>query len=310
MQERHRNRKLYFDEQSYTTEKYVIPFIEQWGGVSVGAVGSDTGMVGCNTGTDGGSDTGSVGSDTGTVGCNTGLVGRDTRTDGGKPLDMRVLEIGCGEGGNLKPFLDRGCVCTGVDLNGPQIERAKEFFAGHPHEDQLTLLHADIYDVSPDENQYDIIMLRDVIEHIHNQERLMHILPRFLKPHGVMFFAFPPWMMPFGGHQQICRSRLSKVPYIHLLPRRWYGRLLHRFGESDKCIEELQEIKETGITIERWERILHTEQLPILRRELYFINPNYEVKFGLRPRRSLPVFRRIPYLRDYYVTAAYYLIGG
>jgi SAM-dependent methyltransferase len=232
------------------------------------------------------------------------------RTDGGKPLDRRVLEIGCGEGGNLKPFLDRGCVCTGVDLNGPQIERAKEFFAGHPHADQLTLLHADIYDVPPDENQYDIIMLRDVIEHIHNQERLMHILPRFLKPHGVMFFAFPPWMMPFGGHQQICRSRLSKVPYIHLLPRRWYGRLLHRFGESDKCIEELQEIKETGITIERWERILRTEQLPILRRELYFINPNYEVKFGLRPRRSLPMFRSIPYLRDYYVTAAYYLIGG
>ena len=281
MQERHRNRKLYFDEQAYTTKKYVIPFIEKWGGVSVGAVRSDTGSV-----------------------------SSDARTDDGKPLDMRVLEIGCGEGGNLKPFLDRGCVCTGVDLNGPQIERAKEFFAGHPHEDQLTLLHADIYDVSPDENQYDIIMLRDVIEHIHNQERLMHILPRFLKPHGVMFFAFPPWMMPFGGHQQICRSRLSKVPYIHLLPRLWYGRLLHRFGESDKCIEELQEIKETGITIERWERILRTEQLPILRRELYFINPNYEVKFGLRPRRSLPVFRRIPYLRDYYVTAAYYLIGG
>ncbi len=263
MQERHRNRRLYFEEQAYTTEKYVIPFIEKWGGTAVSE----------------------------------------------QSAALRVLEIGCGEGGNLKPFLDKGCECTGVDLNGPQIERAREFFAGHPYEDRLTLLHADIYDVSPDEHQYDIIMLRDVIEHIHNQERLMHILPRFLKPHGVMFFAFPPWMMPFGGHQQICRSRLSKVPYIHLLPRSWYGRLLHRFGESDKCIEELQEIKETGITIERWERILRTEKLPILRRELYFINPNYEVKFGLRPRRSLPVLRSIPYVRDYYITAAYYLLG-
>ena len=75
MQERHRNRKLYFDEQSYTTEKYVIPFIEKWGGVSVGAVGSDTGSVGCNTGTDG---------------SDTGLVNSDRGTDDGKPVDMLV----------------------------------------------------------------------------------------------------------------------------------------------------------------------------------------------------------------------------
>ena len=291
MQERHRNRRLYFEEQSYTTSKYVIPFIEEWGRVSIKEWGGE-------------SITGSKGEAVCAVG-EADRVAASTQSS-----SLRVLEIGCGEGGNLKPFLDMGCTCTGVDLNGPQIERAREFFSGHPYESRLTLLHADIYDVSPDEHQYDIIMLRDVIEHIHNQERLMHILPRFLKPHGVMFFAFPPWMMPFGGHQQICRSKLSKVPYIHLLPRRCYGWLLRRFGETDKCIDELQEIKETGITIERWERILDREKLPVLKRELYFINPNYEVKFGLRPMRSLPFFRRIPYLRDYYVTAAYYLIGN
>ena len=264
MQKRHTDRKLYFDEQSYTTEKYVIPFIEKWSGMAV---------------------------------------------DGQSGL-LRVLEIGCGEGGNLKPFLDRGCECTGVDLNGPQIERAREFFAGHPHENRLTLLHADIYDVQPEVHQYDIIMLRDVIEHIHCQERLMQILPRFLKPHGVMFFAFPPWMMPFGGHQQICRSRLSKIPYIHLLPYNWYSGLMHACGETDKCVDDLLEIKETGITIERWERILRAENLPVLKRELYFINPNYEVKFGLRPRRAFPILRSVPYLRDFCITAAYYLLGN
>ena len=29
---------------------------------------------------------------------------------------MQVLEIGCGEGGVLKAFAERGCVCTGMDL--------------------------------------------------------------------------------------------------------------------------------------------------------------------------------------------------
>ena len=138
----------------------------------------------------------------------------------------------------------------------------------------------------------------------------MHILPQFLKPHGVMFFAFPPWMMPFGGHQQICRSRLSKVPYMHLLPRSWYRGLLLRCGETEGCVDDLLEIKETGISIERWERILRAERLPVLKRELYFINPNYEVKFHLRPMRALPVLRSIPYVRDFYVTAAYYLLGA
>ena len=29
---------------------------------------------------------------------------------------MKVLEIGCGEGGVLKAFIERGCICTGMDL--------------------------------------------------------------------------------------------------------------------------------------------------------------------------------------------------
>jgi len=257
MQERHKNRLLYFNEQVYTTENYVIPFIER----------------------------------------------RKTIT-----ADSHVLEIGCGEGGNLKPFLDKGCQCTGIDLNSEQISRAKTFFADHAHVDKLRLIDSDIYDIDPAEHQYDVIMLRDVIEHIHDQERFMRILPKFLKPHGVVFFAFPPWMMPFGGHQQICTSKLSKVPYVHLLPMTWYKQLMHVCGENDGKIEALAEIKETGITLERFERILRHEGYTMLEKELYFINPNYEVKFHLRPRKSLPLLRSIPYLRDFYITAGYYLV--
>lgn len=257
MQERHKNRLLYFQEQTYTTDKYVIPFIERQHAISP---------------------------------------------------DSQVLEIGCGEGGNLKPFLDRGCSCTGIDLNRPQIENAKAFFHGHKHEDRLRLIADDIYNINPQEHQYDIIMLRDVIEHIHNQERFMRILPQFLKPHGVVFLAFPPWYMPFGGHQQICQSILSKVPYFHILPKSLYAALLRLGKESTKRIDDLLEIKETGITIERFERILHAEQWQVLEKELYFINPNYETKFHLKPRKSLPILNRIPYLRDFYITAGYYLI--
>mgnify|MGYP000075898353 CR=1 FL=1 len=34
---------------------------------------------------------------------------------------MRVLEIGCGEGGVLKAFTDRGCIGVGVELENTSL---------------------------------------------------------------------------------------------------------------------------------------------------------------------------------------------
>lgn len=256
MQERHKNRLLYFNEQALTTERYVIPYIEEVFPMREG---------------------------------------------------MRVLEIGCGEGGNLKPFLDRGYACTGIDLNKGQIENAKRFLAHHPHLDRLTLIAEDIYNIEPE--PFDLIILRDVIEHIHNQEKFMAFLKRFLAPGGVVFFGFPAWQMPFGGHQQICDSKLSKMPFIHLLPAKMYAGLMRRAGESESKIASLLEIKETGISIERFERILRTENYRTLRKTLWFIQPNYEVKFHLRKRKVWPVLRSLPWVRNFYTTAGYYVVG-
>lgn len=40
----------------------------------------------------------------------------------------RVLEIGCGEGGNLLPFAELGCEVMGIDISHTRIEQAREFF--------------------------------------------------------------------------------------------------------------------------------------------------------------------------------------
>lgn len=39
-----------------------------------------------------------------------------------------VLEIGCGEGGNLLPFAQTGCQVTGVDMAEDKIRAARQFF--------------------------------------------------------------------------------------------------------------------------------------------------------------------------------------
>jgi 2-polyprenyl-3-methyl-5-hydroxy-6-metoxy-1,4-benzoquinol methylase len=260
MQERHSNKEIYFKEQEYTTQKYVIPFVE-----------------------------------------------KHLKVD----KNIRVLEIGCGEAGNLKPFVDLGCDSMGVDLNSAKIDHAKDFYAHHPNASVLKLVVEDIYNmVDKFREDFDLIILRDVIEHIHNQEKFMNCLKNFVKPGGKIFFGFPPWQNPFGGHQQICTSKvLSKMPYFHLLPVSLYKAVLSLFGENSGTIKELLEIKETGISIERFERILKKGNWIVDRKTLFFINPNYEVKFGLKPREAFPIISSIPVLRNFFTTACYYLIS-
>ena len=102
-----------------------------------------------------------------------------------KKLDTvrRVLEIGCGEGGNMRYFVSAGCDVVGIDLNERQIERAAEYldkYCDNPNNVQL--IHRDIYEINPSElGRFDVIMMRDVIEHIPNQERFIAFLHQFIK---------------------------------------------------------------------------------------------------------------------------------
>lgn len=259
MQERHTDRKRYFDEQVITTEKYVIPFLQE-------------------------------------------IVKIDSA--------MSVLEIGCGEGGNLKPFLDIGCFVTGVDLSESKIKNGLKYFAKHPNKNKIKLIAEDIYN-SKTLTQYDLIIMRDVIEHIHDQNKFMDYVKKYLKPNGKFFLAFPPWHNPFGGHQQICESRiLSMLPYYHILPTPIYTGILKLFGESNPRIEGLLEIKSTGITIERFENILKESHYKIEDKTFYFINPNYEIKFGLKPRKGIPLISSIPFFKNFVITSAYYLVSN
>lgn len=230
-----------------------------------------------------------------------------------KPItkESRILEIGCGEGGNLNPFLEMGCEVIGIDINAGQIRNAEMFMQDLHPEQQHAFICRDIYDVSTHESgQFDIIMLRDVIEHIPNQHIFMGMVEKFLKPDGVIFFGFPPWRMPFGGHQQICKSKvLSKLPWFHLLPLALYKGALKAFGESHHTINSLREIKETGIGIDKFQKLVNQNGYTFLRKTLFLFNPNYEIKFGLQPREQFALIGSLPYFRDFFTTCLYCVVS-
>ena len=219
---------------------------------------------------------------------------------------LHVLEVGCGEAGVLKAFMEAGHTGVGIELSHTRVEMAIAFQKDAIQQGRLKIVNANIYDIDPKvqtEYQFDLIVLKDVIEHIPDQSRFIAKLKDFLKPGGRVFFAYPPWWMPFGGHQQICKSKiLSRLPWFHLLPVLLYKSLLHFMGESEATITELLEIKETGILTEQIHNFIRQHGFESEREIYWLINPIYVRKFKLKP---LKAWLAIPYLRNIYCTAHY-----
>lgn len=219
---------------------------------------------------------------------------------------MNVLEIGCGDGGNLLPFSERGCEVVGVDLAECRINDAKRFFeeAGA----KGWFIASDVFEMKDIEHHFDLIICHDVIEHIMDKASFLPKLRKFLRPGGVVFMSFPAWQMPFGGHQQICRSKfLSHLPWFHLLPEDVYEAILKAFHEKPGITDELLDIKQTRCTIEMFEG-LAAQHFAIRNRTLFFINPHYEIKFNLRPRLLWPRLARMRHVRNFFTTSCFYIL--
>lgn len=218
-----------------------------------------------------------------------------------------VLEVGCGEGGNLLPFAKAGCRVMGIDIDTTRIEQAGIFFAQRHQQGEFIV--ADISQPGKEETTFPLILLHDVIEHIEDKESLLSGLQNYLSADGTIFVGFPAWQMPFGGHQQIAHSRIiSHLPFIHLLPSALYKRALKLCGEQERTIAELLNIKSTRCTIEMFHRIALQANYQIIDRRLYFINPHYKIKFGLSPRKLNGIIAAIPYIRNFFCTSCFYVL--
>lgn len=220
---------------------------------------------------------------------------------------LNVLEIGCGDGGNLMPFARRGCHVTGVDMSPTRIATAREEFAKAGVEGEF--IASDIFKLTEFHHRFDLIVCHDVLEHIDNKRQFLSNLRLYLAEAGIVFMSFPAWQMPFGGHQQICRNKwLSHLPWFHLLPAGAYKQVLKWGGETPDIVNELLNIKRTRCPIELFEHIARDEHFEILNRQFYFINPHYEVKFGLHPRRLWRFLGGVPWLRNFFTTSCFYII--
>jgi SAM-dependent methyltransferase len=220
--------------------------------------------------------------------------------------NMSILEIGCGAGENLQPFLELGCKITGVDLIRSRINDA-HLMLDTEHNKEVRLLCDDVFNISG-LGKFDIIFVRDFIEHLSDKQRFFSFIKDFLKENGVIYFTFPAWHMPFGGHQQICQNELLvHLPFYHLLSKSMYKRILYFFKEDKRTVEKLMSIRDCRITVEQFHQYAENNGYTIFQETLFLTDSRY-VKSKSKPRKLNSFIAKIPLIRNFFATTCYYLL--
>ena len=219
-----------------------------------------------------------------------------------------VLELGCGEGGVIAAFYDHGCTAVGMDIAESRLQKARERANADGKHRRIEFARVDI--LQPEqttawERQFDLIVMKDVIEHLPGHREALVQIAKLLKPRGHLFFSFPPWYMPFGAHQQVLHSKLKFIPYTHLLPRTWFRALAQHFNEQKAVIEELVGLYDSRLSLAALNKLLREAPYNVILKKLYLTNPMYKYKFGLPPIQQPALVAHLPVIRELITTVAY-----
>jgi len=199
----------------------------------------------------------------------------------------KVLEIGCAEAGLLAVLAEMGLQVTGLELSADRVKLSKSKNA------QLDVRVGDLTDpnlAAQLKERYDLIILREVIEHVTDRQAAFRNLDQLLADDGWLYITFPPRFSAFAGHQQMGRSMLRRIPFLHYCP----GFILRPLGrwcqEHDFLIAEVLRNFRIGLSIRRFEGYVRQHGFSFSIKGLFFIRPIYQLRFGWKSRQLPNLF--------------------
>ncbi|MFH1052291.1 MAG: class I SAM-dependent methyltransferase [bacterium] len=218
-----------------------------------------------------------------------------------------VFEVGSAEGGVLTAFVEAGGVeAVGSDIAQNRLEMGEKITK--ILELPITFSnHNIITEEIPEEwiNKFNLVLLRDVIEHLDDTSLALNNIKKIIKPNGFLFVSFPPYYSAFGGHQHTLGNNLGKLPFIHLLPNRFFHKLIASGREAD--IEEVKRLQDIKLTTKKFENTLNKTGFEIHKKEFYLLRPVYKMKFGL-PTIKLTKLSFLPFIKKFISLEALYVL--
>jgi len=109
------------------------------------------------------------------------LIIKSTQAHPTKSEQLKLLEVGCGSGFFLKSAQNAGFDVYGLELNSRLLGNAKKLL------EVETIYGVDVQECDFPDEHFDVIYLRDVIEHIHSPMPFLRKLSALLKVGGVLF---------------------------------------------------------------------------------------------------------------------------
>jgi ubiquinone/menaquinone biosynthesis C-methylase UbiE/glycosyltransferase involved in cell wall biosynthesis len=100
------------------------------------------------------------------------------------PDGSKVLDVGCNSGELMKHLRDtKGCDVTGVDVAEEPLKLARE--------KGLDVLNADAEHLPFTDGEFDVVILREVLAHLHDPVKALKEIRRVLKPSGFLLGSAP-----------------------------------------------------------------------------------------------------------------------
>jgi len=136
-----------------------------------------------------------------------------------------VFEIGCGLGGALRLFSDRGCESVGVEPDPAQARFASDVLhlAGVRQglvDDSFTL-----------DSKVDLVFSNHAFEHLADLDSVMRAVTRVLKPGGHIFTAVPTY---YRNRSSVSRLWMNSAHYS-LFTHQSLNQLFARYGIEETC---------------------------------------------------------------------------
>lgn len=149
------------------------------------------------------------------------------------PKGAHILDLGCGTGNNSRALAAAGYKVTAIDSDLVSLDIARKRTAEFGLEVHYEHVDADVMQVT---EPYDAVLLSEVLEHLHEPKRMLHLLIKLVKPGGIAIITVPNGY----GPREVIITRPQQFIYNTPLKHALFAvkRLLGYKGETAQSANE------------------------------------------------------------------------
>lgn len=148
--------------------------------------------------------------------------------------DTKVLDIGCGFGNNLLPFLAKGCKCYGIEITDEIVNLAQNIL----HEKgfkEVIIKKGNNQSIPFRDNEFDLIISNNVLHYEKDEENYLKALKEYSR---VLCSGGKLFLMTVGPDHDICKN--AEIKGIHQFDIRDWD---FRDGERWFCVSNQRYLK-------------------------------------------------------------------